>query len=143
MATDKDLSKSIVRKNFARRLKELRRARGVTSSQLARLIGISSSYVSRMELGMTDLPSREILGKLAEELDTTRADLLHAAGYLETSGIGGNPALEIAFRAVSQLPEEDQRSVLEFISYVMHRRRLRGLEGDEDKDMRRTHQREG
>jgi len=109
------------------RLRELRLAKDLTHAQVGEAAGISRSYVSRLESGEVGLPSRDVLRRLAAVLGTSRDDLLRAAGYLEPHPtVVDDPALEIAFRHVETLPPEDQREVLEFVAYVMHRRRRRG-----------------
>lgn len=113
------------------RIKELREAAGLTHAEVAERAGISRSYVTRLEAGKVGLPSRGVLPRLAEALDTTREDLLRAAGFLEQLPmILDDPALEIAFRHVETLPPEDRQEVLEFVSYVMYRRRRRGATGE-------------
>lgn len=62
------------------RLAQLRHARGYSQKELARMAGISDSYVAHLE-GDKNRPSREVLLKLAMALEAPPADLLSAAGY--------------------------------------------------------------
>ena len=63
-------------------LRKLRRDRGYTLEQLAERIPMSASNLSRLELGSQGPPADEIIERLAEVLDTSAADLLHAAGRM-------------------------------------------------------------
>ena len=65
------------------RLKELRMGLGLSQRGLADLAGLTKSHVASIEQGKVDLPPRYKLYALAETLETTTADLLMAAGYLE------------------------------------------------------------
>ncbi|HEU0020287.1 MAG TPA: helix-turn-helix transcriptional regulator [Dehalococcoidia bacterium] len=128
MTTNPDINPSA---GLGKRIKELRDLSGLTHAQVGQAAGISRSYVSRLEAGKVALPSREVLKRLAEALGTNREDLLRAAGYLELlPPLLDDPALEIAFRSVENLPPEDRREVLEFVAYVMQRRRRRGSPGE-------------
>jgi transcriptional regulator with XRE-family HTH domain len=61
--------------DFAKRLKELRAKRGLTQAQLAKLSGVSHSYLSRIEIGMHQ-PTLEVIEKLAAALKVKPSALL-------------------------------------------------------------------
>jgi transcriptional regulator with XRE-family HTH domain len=72
---------------FARLLREVRTARGLSQSQLARAIGVDHSTISRFE-GGERRPRRLTVLKLARALDLDRATLLRllaSAGYAPVS----------------------------------------------------------
>ncbi len=56
------------------RLKELRKKRGLSQEELAEACGISSKYLSRIEVGL-HFPSVEILLRLSERLGVELKDL--------------------------------------------------------------------
>ncbi len=58
---------------LALRLRDARRAKGLSQAALARTAGCTQSAVSMMELGRPDAVSRETLGKLAALLDVPLA----------------------------------------------------------------------
>ena len=60
---------------LARRLRRLRRDRGLTQGQLAANAGISREYLARLETARQD-PTVTTLEKLAKALRVTAADLL-------------------------------------------------------------------
>lgn len=57
------------------RIRELREACGINQPELARRIGHSKSYLSRLERGEIDSPNLAILTKIARELDVEISDL--------------------------------------------------------------------
>ena len=59
---------------FAQRLKEYRKARGMTQQELADRLGVSNKSVSRWETG--GYPDVALLGPLAKALGVTVDDLL-------------------------------------------------------------------
>jgi transcriptional regulator with XRE-family HTH domain len=67
---------------LGQRIKELREAKHWSQADVAKAVGISPSYVARMEEERIKLPSREVLEGLAQALCTTQEDLLQAAGYI-------------------------------------------------------------
>ena len=63
---------------LGRRLRHVRRIRGLTLADLAELTGRPPAYLSRLENGRVE-PRLGVLSDLADALDTTTADLLHDA----------------------------------------------------------------
>lgn len=60
------------------RLRRRRKALGLTAKALAKVAGVSPSYVSQLEHGKQDQPSLDVLGALAAALGSTPAELLGA-----------------------------------------------------------------
>jgi transcriptional regulator with XRE-family HTH domain len=60
---------------FGRRLRELRKARGLTQEALAEAADLSGNYISDLELGLK-VPSLTILVRLSQALDVAAHDLL-------------------------------------------------------------------
>ncbi|WP_172679223.1 transcriptional regulator [Paenibacillus pini] len=79
-------------------LKQLREKKGFSINQLAERAGISNSQISRMENGVRGIPKPPTLKKLAEALDVPYAELMNAAGYLESDN-------SVATHANETLPE--------------------------------------
>jgi HTH-type transcriptional regulator, competence development regulator len=66
-------------KTFGERLRELRRARGLSQRALAERVGVGFSYISRCETGTLDFgqyPSEELICRLAAALDADEDELL-------------------------------------------------------------------
>lgn len=60
---------------FGRRLRELRKERGLTQEALAESADLSGNYISDLELGLK-VPSLTILIRLSQALDVAAPDLL-------------------------------------------------------------------
>lgn len=58
------------------RIKELRKSKGYSISELAKIAGVSKSYLSYIERDVQKNPSLQFLSKLAHTLDTTIEYLL-------------------------------------------------------------------
>ena len=59
---------------FGQRLKELRKAKGMTQRELAQKTAISFTYVSKLETGVMPPPRQKIILALAKVLDVNKAD---------------------------------------------------------------------
>lgn len=70
---------------FSERLKKLRKDRGWTQDELARLVSTNNTAISAMELGNRDPRLSEII-KLAAALDCTPMDLLPGKAHWENGG---------------------------------------------------------
>ncbi len=60
---------------FGRRVRELRKALGLSQLELAEKIGIDRSYMGFIERGERNV-SLEVIAKIADALDTTPEELL-------------------------------------------------------------------
>ena len=64
---------------FGQRVRQLRKTQGLTQRELASSLGVSVSYISKVEnerLHFGDYPSAKFIHKLAEELDADEDELL-------------------------------------------------------------------
>src|SRR5262249_7234541 len=64
---------------FGRRLRQLRKQRGLTQPALEALSGVGRAYISALERGERTNPSRDVIQALADALGVTGADLAGAA----------------------------------------------------------------
>ena len=74
----------MVSESIAVRLKTLREARGITKYRLAKISGVSETYIYRIEKGLIKNPRRDTLQKLAQGLSITLAQLVGETGPLDT-----------------------------------------------------------
>ena len=93
------------------KIKELRKAKGLTLEQLAEQIGSGKSYIWGLENRGVKRPSAEKLAAIARALDTT-------TGYLVDNGMT-EPTDEVKreafFRKFQGLSPEDQRKIEDII----------------------------
>ncbi|MDQ0207162.1 transcriptional regulator with XRE-family HTH domain [Alkalicoccobacillus murimartini] len=59
-----------------KRIRSLRKERGMTLNQLSEYSGVSKSYISYVERGLQKNPSIEILSKLSKAMDITFIELI-------------------------------------------------------------------
>lgn len=68
---------------LGQRLKELRLSKNLTLRELAKLVDMDFTYLSKIENDRTDRPpSEELLGKLADKLGVDRDELMGLSGEL-------------------------------------------------------------
>jgi len=68
-------------KTFGGRIRTLRGERSMSQRELARRVGTDHSYISKIEQGK-ERPSRPLVQRLAEALETEPVELELAAGYV-------------------------------------------------------------
>ena len=70
---------------FGDRIRELRKAKGYSLRQLAPLVGVGFSYLSKVECGKLDFAgnaSVSLIQRLAEVLEADEDELLLSAGHI-------------------------------------------------------------
>lgn len=113
--------------NMARKIKELRQAKGLTLEQVANVVGVGKSTVRKWETGMIANMKRDKIAALAKALGTTPAYLMgwtednkkeekNSPEELELSE--GEKMLLDLFR---QVPEDQQKLVLQMIRVALNR----------------------
>jgi transcriptional regulator with XRE-family HTH domain len=70
------------RETFGSYLKALRTAKKLTQREAAEQAGISNPYLTQLEKGQRNPPSRDILSRLAEVYGEEEDRILRAAGYV-------------------------------------------------------------
>jgi len=68
--------------NFGPRLRELRKKAGMSQRELAPLVGINFTYLSKIEGGDMPPPSEKVIEKLALVLHADRDELINLAGKI-------------------------------------------------------------
>jgi len=69
-------------KVFGKYLKDLRKNKGYTLTELGEIIGYSNPYLSQIETGQKGIPSPDFLKKLATGLETDFLNLMRKAGHI-------------------------------------------------------------
>ena len=62
-------------------IKENRTKKGYSQKQLADLVGVSKSYINKIEHSSTKQPSIQILNRLSVALEIDFVDLIESANY--------------------------------------------------------------
>ena len=117
---------------FGLKLRELRRAKGVSQKEMAGALGISAAYLSALEHGRRGIPTWAMVQKMigyfniiwddAEELQRL-AETSHPRVVFDTSGLSPR-ATELANRLskdISQLDEKDIDGLMSQLDAALER----------------------
>lgn len=100
--------------DFKDRLKQARSAKNLSQNELANLVGIHVTNISRYERG-ENRPTTDVLTKLANALDTT-ADYLMSGSTTEAADNNiSDKELLTLFKRVNSLPADRKKIVKEFL----------------------------
>jgi transcriptional regulator with XRE-family HTH domain len=107
---------------FGKRLTALRREKGLTQKELAKLLGTTQKMVDYYERRAIN-PALEVVRSCAKALDVPAVELLgpEAAAPLRRKP-GPLSQLERRFERVKQLPRSEQEFVIKFLDTVLERR---------------------
>jgi transcriptional regulator with XRE-family HTH domain len=105
-------------KSVGARVRALREKRGLSQQELADLVGVHLSQLSRLERG-TSLPSAETVLALARALRATTDALLRGDRDGEELIEFGNIRLYEKFRLLDKLPKEEQEIALQILDGVI------------------------
>jgi transcriptional regulator with XRE-family HTH domain len=100
---------------FGERLRELRKAKGLSQRALADLVGVNFTYLSKIEnekLDFAQFPSEELIRKLAAALDADLDDLLLLAQKVPAEIKQRMMEHPEVFRKIAQLDDETLRKLL-------------------------------
>jgi HTH-type transcriptional regulator, competence development regulator len=95
--------------SFGRRIQALRRAKGLTQRQLASVLDIDFTYLSKLENNRGDPPGDQTIRKLARALDADEEDLLALAGKIPSelrTKAAEDPEFAMLLRRLPSLPED-------------------------------------
>ena len=99
----------MIEPSLGQRLRKLRDKAGLSARELAKRIGVSSPFLSDIELGRR-FPSEEVLGKLSAALNVTLEDLKQYDNRAPIADLkrlmDSDPKLGLAFRT----PQEKVKS---------------------------------
>ncbi len=99
---------------FAARLRELRRSRGMTQKELAERASLTETYLSRLE-GAGAAPGIDLVARLADALGSTIHDLLPITTPPDTRAV----LREQAERLVAAVSESADQEVLSLLNQIL------------------------
>ena len=105
-------------KRFGEQIRELRKARNLGQRALGQMVGVSHTYISKIEnekLDFGDYPSEELILKLAKALDTDEDELLMLAKKIPEQIKGRVLQRPDAFRKLAQLDDDTLDQLLKEI----------------------------
>jgi len=112
------------KKAFGKRLAELRKAKGMTQTELGDSIGVSKRVIAYYE-GETDRPPAAKLEGIATALQITTDELLGLTPLKEKPPVK-NRRLIKSLQTLEKLPKEDQKAVVNYIDALSAKRGVKG-----------------
>lgn len=113
---------------LSKRLKSVRKNKGLTQEELARCVKTTKGTISNYENGHST-PSNEMLKDLADALNTTTDYLLGRTENISSEQVEydlNDPDLQIAFKDASDFSEEARQETINFINYIKQKEKMKG-----------------
>jgi transcriptional regulator with XRE-family HTH domain len=105
--------------NFGEKLRDLRKASGYSQRELAELLDVSFTYLSKLENNRMDRPpSEELIRKMAKELNANADELLVLADRVPTDISGlilGRPESIELLRSMEDMSPDEWREWIQKI----------------------------
>ena len=108
------------------RIKELRIAKKLTQSDLAKTVGLSYIQIGRYETQKSN-PSSDVLHKIANALDTTIDYLMQGSNDDVVSSQFSDKELLNQFKEVEKLNNDDKYLIKTFIDAFLTKRQIQKL----------------
>jgi transcriptional regulator with XRE-family HTH domain len=109
--------------SLGERIKDLRKAKGLSQTELGVLAGVHYSHIGRYENGQAK-PSAGTLGKLADALDTTTDYLLEGATDKLAGDRLSDRELLKQFQVIESMPDADKAAIKNVLDAFIKRRRF-------------------
>jgi transcriptional regulator with XRE-family HTH domain len=111
---------------FAQRLRELRKQKNLSQTELGQLAGLHYTHIGRFERG-TSRPSGDTLKRVADALGVTSDYLLDGAADEAAKARFADRELLKQFQEVEQLPDEDKNVVKKLLDAFLTKKQLQAL----------------
>lgn len=115
---------------FAKELKRLRLAKGMSVRALSESSGVSHSYISQIENGTRDTPQPDLIKKLSKGLEINYYSLMRTAGYLNET----NEKMKLFSKALKEAPQEYKINYLNEFSRRIKSYELKGFPPNDEFD---------
>jgi len=112
--------------NFADRLKDLRKRKGLSQNELAEAIGVHFTQISRYERGETK-PNAEAMTKLAHALDTTTDFLMNGTTSDVVNNAGLDKEIISKFKLIQEMNVDDKKTVLSLMDAFIAKQKIQGI----------------
>jgi transcriptional regulator with XRE-family HTH domain len=111
---------------FAQRLRELRKNKNLSQTELGQLAGLHYTHIGRFERG-TSRPSGDTLKRVADALGVTSDYLLDGAATEAAKARFEDREFLTPFQEVEQLPDVDKNVVKTLIDAFLTKKQLQAL----------------
>lgn len=123
MRRTKPLSEIISDGGFAQRLRQIRRQKNLSQADLAELVDVHSTHITRYERGMSR-PSADTLKRLADALGVSGDYLLNGLSAITTETPIEDTEVLIRFKEVEKMPDDDKAIILKLIDAFIAKKQL-------------------
>ncbi|MEL6628592.1 MAG: helix-turn-helix transcriptional regulator [Bacteroidota bacterium] len=111
---------------LGQRIKELRKQKNMSQSQLASIVGLSYAQIGRYETKGTQPPA-EALKKIAQALEVSPDFLINGSSGDQAHASLTDTELIQQFKAVEQMDEEDKHIVKKLIDAFITKKKIQQL----------------
>lgn len=111
---------------ISERIRDLRTAKKLTQTDLAKLVGLTYIQIGRYETGKS-APSADVLNKMADALGTTADYIMNGSDNDVVSAQLTDKELLNQFKEVEKLDQEDKHLVKTFIDAFLTKRKIQKL----------------
>lgn len=112
--------------NFSERLRDLRRGKNLSQSELGKLVGLHYTQIGRYERGESR-PSSDVLKRLAGVLNVSTDFLMDGSAEAAAKAHLQDRELLEHFRQVEELGEQDKHVVKIFLNAFLTKKKLKKL----------------
>jgi transcriptional regulator with XRE-family HTH domain len=109
--------------NFAKRLKDLRKSRGLSQSKLAEMVEVTPRVYNRWERGST-IPRLDTIVKIADVLQVSLDELAGRTDLKSVEFKVRNPKLHALYKEIDQLSNEDQTALVVLLDSLIKRSQI-------------------
>lgn len=117
---------STIQAGFAQRLRELRKQKGLSQTELGKLAELHYTHIGRFERG-TSLPGSDTLKRLASALEVTSDYLLEGTPNDAAKARFEDRELLALFQEIEQLPAEDKAVIKIFLDAFLTKKQIKLL----------------
>ncbi|UXK13029.1 helix-turn-helix domain-containing protein [Erwinia pyrifoliae] len=116
----------VIDTGFAQRLRELRRQKGLSQTELGKLAGLHYTHIGRFERGASR-PGSDSLKRLADVLNVSGDYLLEGAETQAAKARFEDRELLRQFQEVELLPDEDKAVIKKLLDAFLTRKHIQAL----------------
>jgi transcriptional regulator with XRE-family HTH domain len=111
---------------FSKRIRELRRQKNLSQTELGKIVGLHYTHISRYERGLS-IPASDTLKRLAEGLGVTADYLIEGkTNEVAKAKIEDKYLLQM-FKEVESLPEDDKMVVKKLLNAFLTNKKIQEL----------------
>jgi transcriptional regulator with XRE-family HTH domain len=114
--------------SLAKRIVQLRKERNLTQKELASIVGVHFSHMSRYERGIS-LPSIDVVKKLAQMFHVSTDYLLFGDGQATGRATIVDPELQQQFERIARMNEREKAAVKTILEAVILKHHLEEILG--------------